>query len=84
MIFLVEVLPKKGIFDPQGRAVKDALHQLGFERVQNCKVGKLIRVDLECSSRDEGEIEVKSMAEKLLANPNVETYRILPGAGDDS
>jgi phosphoribosylformylglycinamidine synthase subunit PurS len=68
----VLVRPKAGILDPQGQAVERALPALGFEGVANVHVGRLIELDVEDAGR------VPEMCERLLANPLIEDYEILP------
>ncbi len=53
MIIYVEVMPKEGILDPQGKAVRGALHQLSFNEVQSVKVGKRIAVEVDTNDKDE-------------------------------
>ena len=77
MIVLVEVMPKQGILDPQGKAVKQALHQLGYDEVKDVKIGKIIRIELENGSREEVLKRAEEMGEKLLCNPNVESFRVM-------
>jgi phosphoribosylformylglycinamidine synthase subunit PurS len=67
----VLVRPKAGILDPQGVAVERALPALGFEGVANVHVGRLIELDIE----DPGQL--RTMCEKLLANPLIEDFEIL-------
>jgi phosphoribosylformylglycinamidine synthase PurS subunit len=68
----VLVRPKEGILDPQGQAVERALPALGFAGVQNVHVGRLIELDVEDPSR------LPEMCERLLANPLIEDYEIVP------
>ncbi len=63
------ILPKKGLLDPEGRAVKEMLLDEGFP-VKDVKVGKVVEVELE------RETDVRLMAEKYLINPLVEDYII--------
>ena len=67
------IRPKEGILDPQGQAVEQALQALGFEGARNVHVGRLIELDVD-DFRD-----VPEMCERLLANPLIEDYEILPG-----
>jgi phosphoribosylformylglycinamidine synthase subunit PurS len=69
------VTPRKGILDPQGRAVEGALHSLGIEGVGSVHVGRYIVVELGGLSRADAEAKVKRMCAELLANPNIEDYR---------
>ena len=68
----VLVRPKAGILDPQGVAVERALPALGFGGVSNVHVGRLIELDIEDPS------QLEAMCEKLLANPLIEDYEIIP------
>jgi phosphoribosylformylglycinamidine synthase subunit PurS len=72
MRMLVLIRPKKGILDPQGQAVEQVLPALGFDDVSHVHVGRLIELDVEDPSR------VPEMCERLLANPLIEDYEILP------
>jgi phosphoribosylformylglycinamidine synthase subunit PurS len=67
------IRPKQGILDPQGQAVEQALQALGFEQARNVHVGRLIELDVD-DVRD-----VPEMCQRLLANPLIEDYEILPG-----
>ena len=69
----VHVMLKDGVLDPQGEAVKHALHGLGFDAVGGVRQGKVIELDL---AEGTGEDDVREMCEKLLANTVIESYRI--------
>jgi phosphoribosylformylglycinamidine synthase len=69
----VLIRPKEGILDPQGQVVEQALQALGFEGARNVHVGRLVELDVD-DIRD-----VPEMCERLLANPLIEDYEILPG-----
>ncbi len=71
----VYVTLKKGILDPQGRAVKESLDSLGFSGVEEVRMGKYIEVKLRGTDKDKLEKELTGMCEKLLANPIIEDYR---------
>ena len=66
---------KNGIHDPQGQAILQSLITLGFDSVQDVRIGKLLEVDLKEEKREKAEETVKSMCQKLLANPVIEEYR---------
>jgi phosphoribosylformylglycinamidine synthase subunit PurS len=72
----VLVRPKAGILDPQGEAVGRSLRELGF-RVAEARVGRVVDVELDAASADEAEAEAERMCEQLLANPLIESYRIV-------
>ena len=63
----VHVMLKDGVLDPQGEAVKHALHGLGFDAVGGVRQGKVIELDL---AEGTGEDDVREMCEKLLAKEN--------------
>jgi phosphoribosylformylglycinamidine synthase subunit PurS len=67
----VLIRPKEGILDPQGQAVEEALHALGFREVTGVHVGRLIELDVEDPA------QVPEMCERLLANPLIEDYEVV-------
>jgi len=71
----VYVTPRKGILDPQGRAVEGALKSLGFSGVSGVHVGRYIVLEIEAASQAAAEEAVKKMCDQLLANPLIEDYR---------
>ncbi|MBC7121681.1 MAG: phosphoribosylformylglycinamidine synthase subunit PurS [Pseudothermotoga sp.] len=73
----VQILPKEGVFDPQGQTVKGALEKLGFDGVKEVRLGKLIEIFLEAEDKTQVETQVTIMCEKLLANPVIESYHLL-------
>ena len=72
----VHVLPRRGILDPQGKAVSDALHTLGFAQVTDVHVGRHLVIETEAGSAEQASASVRAMCEKLLANPVTEDFSI--------
>ena len=72
----VEVKLKPLVLDPQGKAVSSALHNLGYEEVQNTRIGKLIELNIEDESEENVRKSVTEMCNKLLANTVIEDYSI--------
>jgi phosphoribosylformylglycinamidine synthase PurS subunit len=72
----VTVTPKRGILDPQGKAVQQSLHALGFPEVGEVRVGKFIEVKLRDLDRAAAAARVQAMCEQLLANGVIEDFRI--------
>ncbi len=70
----VYVTLKEEVLDPQGEAVRRALDSLGFPGVKKVRVGKLIEIDVDGANRADAEQKLRSMCEKLLANPVVEDF----------
>jgi phosphoribosylformylglycinamidine synthase PurS subunit len=77
--YVVDVMPKREILDPQGKAVLGALPRLGFEGVTDVRQGKRFEVELDGDATDEALAEVRRMAETLLANPVIEYFTVHPG-----
>ena len=72
----LHIVPRRGLLDPQGKAVADALHTLGFKSVQDVHVGRHLVVELEARSAADAEKDARAMCEKLLANPVTEDFQI--------
>lgn len=74
--FVVHVMPKAGILDPQGRAVERSMPHLGVVGVRGVRVGR--RVELTVEAPDEGAARavVERLAVELLANPLIESYAV--------
>ena len=72
----IDVMLKPLVNDPQGLAVADGLHNLGFEGVQAVRVGKRIEVTLEASGQAAAEAAAREMCERLLANPVIEDFSL--------
>ncbi|HYV84604.1 MAG TPA: phosphoribosylformylglycinamidine synthase subunit PurS [Patescibacteria group bacterium] len=71
----IYVTLKRGVLDPQGKAVCTGLHQLGYREVTDVRIGKYMEVSLGGLPRQEAEKRLQAMCEKLLANPVIEDYR---------
>ncbi len=83
----VYVTLKPSVFDPQGRVVADALVTLGYDDVKDVRQGKFFEVEIAATDaaigdlsaeahRAKVEARVTEMADKLLANPVIESYRV--------
>lgn len=66
---------KQGVLDPQGKAVQHSLVALGFQNVQDVRIGKFIELALNTDDRETAKEQVGKMCEKLLANTVIESYR---------
>ena len=69
---------KKGVLDAQGAATNNALKSLGFDEVEEVRIGKCINLKMGGETRDSVSRRVNEMCNKLLANPVIEdfTYEI--------
>lgn len=72
----IRVTPRPGILDPQGKAIHHALHSLGWNGVDDVRVGKAIHLEIEADSADAARSEADAMCQKLLANPVTEDYEV--------
>jgi phosphoribosylformylglycinamidine synthase PurS subunit len=72
----VFVTLKPSVFDPQGRTIVDALQSLGYHDVADVRQGKYFELDLATTERAEAERLAADVADKVLANPVIESYRI--------
>jgi phosphoribosylformylglycinamidine synthase len=72
----VYVTLKPSVFDPQGRVVADALSSLGYEDVTDVRQGKFFDLELSDTDAAAARARVTEMADKLLANPVIESYRV--------
>jgi phosphoribosylformylglycinamidine synthase PurS subunit len=72
----VHIVPRKGILDPQGKAVSDALHSLGFEGVSDTRIGRHIVLHIAAPDAKAADAQVREMCGRLLANPVTEDFEI--------
>jgi phosphoribosylformylglycinamidine synthase len=72
----VYVTLKPSVFDPQGSIVTEALHTLGYAGVKDVRQGKYFELDLDAATADAARQLATAAADKLLANPIIESYRI--------
>jgi phosphoribosylformylglycinamidine synthase len=72
----VHVTLKAGVLDPQGKAIGNALHRLGFPEVGDVRQGKFIELELAETDAERAKGRLDEMCRKLLANTVIENYRI--------
>jgi phosphoribosylformylglycinamidine synthase PurS subunit len=82
--YAVNVTPKPGILDPQGRAVEGALGHLGISGVSAVRVGRRVELTVEADDETGARAIVERLARELLANPLIEAYAIESMAGASS
>ncbi len=70
----VFVTLKASVLDPQGKQVMNSLHYIGYENVEEVRVSKFIEVKLKSDDLEAAEKEIQEICQKILANPNTETY----------
>jgi len=74
MLIKFYIKPRKGVLDPQGRAVAENLRSLGFNDVQDVKVGKYIEVYVDETDKEKAVEIAKSMAKKAIVNEIIEDF----------
>ena len=72
----IRITLKRGVLDPQGKAIEHALSALGFTGVGEVRQGKLITLELDETDRARAKEKARAMCEKLLANTVIEDYSI--------
>ena len=72
----IRITPRPGLLDPQGNAIGHALASLGYEGVEEVRVGRLVVLELETPSTEAALARAEEMCRKLLANPVTEDFSI--------
>jgi phosphoribosylformylglycinamidine synthase subunit PurS len=72
----VFVTLKPSVFDPQGRTISEALHSLGYAGIGDVRQGKYFELEIDAATADKARELASSVADKVLANPVIESYRI--------
>lgn len=65
---------KPSVLDPQGKAVTNSLHHLGFDKAVQTRISKYIEITFDSTDKAEISAQTTQICEKLLANPNTESY----------
>ena len=73
---LVKIMPKKGVLDPQGKAIENSLRQLGFTQIKKVKQGKIIEIEIDADNESDAREIIENASNKLLANLVIEDYEI--------
>ena len=83
--FGVNVLPKDGILDPQGRAVEQSLAHLDVHGVSRVRVGRRIELTVEAADDATARATVDRLTDELFANPLIEgaTVELVGAASSD-
>ena len=76
MKFAVTITLKKDVLDPQGKVVGQTLKNIGIGNLKSIRQGKFFEIDLDEIDSNKGEMKVKEMCEKLLANQIIEDFQI--------
>ena len=71
----VTIFYKDSVFDPQGNTLAQSLRKVGFAKVGDVRVGKVVDLQLSHTSKAEAEADLRKMCDELLANPVIEAYQ---------
>lgn len=72
----VFVTLKPSVFDPQGRTIAEALHSMGYSSIGEVRQGKYFELDVQAATADQARAVASEVADRLLANPVIESYRV--------
>ena len=70
----IDVMPKKEILDPQGKAVTGSMKNLGLSEIHNVRIGKHISLEIEAANEEAASAQVEQACKNLLANLIMESY----------
>ncbi len=73
--FRVLVMPKKNLLDPQGRAVKQVIRDMGIE-VEEVRIGKTVYVEIKAPTEEDARSIVEKLANDVFSNPIIEDYTV--------
>jgi len=70
----IDVMPKKEILDPQGKAVTGSMKNLGLSEIHNIRIGKHVSLEIEAPDEATAHAKVEQACKNLLANLIMESY----------
>lgn len=70
----IDVMPKKEILDPQGKAVTGSMKNLGLTEIHNVRIGKHVSLEIEAENEEIAKSKVEQACKSLLANLIMESY----------
>ena len=70
----IDVMPKKELLDPQGKAVSSSMKNLGLPEVGNVRIGKHISLEVEADNAESAKAKVEKACKELLANQIMESF----------
>ena len=82
MKFKINVFLKKGVLDPEGKAIENALLNNGYNKVNNVRVGKTISLNIKSDIKSDALEQVTLMCKEMLVNNVIEDFEILPSEED--
>lgn len=71
----IYVTLRPSVLDPQGTAVQSGLRHMGYDNVEQVRIGKYVEVTLTAASPEDAKTQLDLICDQLLANPVIENYR---------
>ena len=82
MKFKINIFLKKGVLDPEGKAIENALLNNGYNKVNDVRVGKTITLNIKSDIKSDALEQVKLMCKEMLVNNVIEDFEIVPSEED--
>ena len=82
MKFKINIFLKKGVLDPEGKAIENALLNNGYNKVNNVRVGKTISLNIKSDIKLDALEQVTLMCKEMLVNNVIEDFEIVPSEED--
>ena len=82
MKFKINIFLKKGVLDPEGKAIENALLNNGYNKVNNVRVGKTISLNIKSDIKSDALEQVTLMCKEMLVNNVIEDFEIVPSKED--
>lgn len=73
----INIMPLKALLDPQGKAVTQSMHNIGYKTVENVRIGKHITLEIEAENKEKAHEKVEEACKKILSNPIMEDYEFI-------
>lgn len=70
----IDIMPLKALLDPQGKAVTQSMHNIGYSSVKNVRIGKHISLEIEADDETQASDKVEEASIKILSNPIMESF----------
>ena len=82
MKFKINIFLKKGVLDPEGKAIENALLNNGYNKVNDVRVGKTISLNIKSDIKSDALEQVTLMCKEMLVNKVIEDFEIVPSEED--
>ena len=82
MKFKINIFLKKGVLDPEGKAIENALLNNGYNKVSNVRVGKTISLNIKSDIKSDALKQVTLICKEMLVNNVIEDFEIVPSEED--